>query len=312
MKKLYTVCVFLFCASAIHAQKVKLGIKGKKNDGELLATDPIFPNNKNHFKNIPFTLKAGQGVVFYMQTMAFSPYLILLSNDGKYFGTQRIKEAENGKETRVSFFAMKKLYDDANIFIPADTAFRVLFTSVEENATGKYSFGYKLLDSAQMEYSEDYSFCDRLHYLINQWQVDWDLIPESAFNPITRPGKITKYTLMPDKTGSSLATGTGVVGASGMDEKASYYETMFSSSTDKGGTFYGKIISDIQKCLGETNWVFETEESQDNIRNHKRDISYFYMKGAAKDQPHASFKVIWNVPLKPDALFQYEVQLIFN
>ncbi len=95
---------------------------------------------------------------------------------------------------------------------------------------------------------------------------------------------------------------------------------MFRSSTDKdkGSAFYLQVVNDIKQCLEDKNWVFESASELKQNQNYSSDldyarhISYFNMKGAAKDQPKASFKVIWNVPLKPNEIFQYEVLLIFK
>lgn len=327
MKKLFILCLFIisFCFSALHAQKVNLGIKGKKSEGELLTTNPKFSNVSRYYKNIPFDLKAGQGIVFFMQTTAFTPVVLLLGKDGKAFGTQRELKTEKdtkAKEARVAFIAQTEYFPGSKMLIPADSSFQVIFTSLEDNATGKFSFGFKLIDSAQMDYSGDNSFCDRLNYLINHWQTEWDLIPESAWTPVAHPGNFTKFTLMPDKTGSSLTTGTGWIESTItiMAEKVSYYERMFQSSTDKGkgSAFYEQVVNDIKQCLGDKNWVFESgsevkqEQNYNSILNYARHISYFNMKGASKDQPKASFKIIWNAPLKPNEAFPYEVLLIFK
>ena len=310
MKRLFIHCLSLVSFFSINAQLPKLGIKGKHSESELLSTDLKFSNTNRYYHAIPFTLKAGEAVVFYMQSNSFTPLVTLISTDRKYFGTFKALETKNGKEARVAFIAQRELYPDSKIFSPHDTSFQVVFTSNEENITGKYSFGYKLIDSSQMIYHESSSFCARLYYLINQWAADWDLIPESMFNPVPHPGKITKFVLVPDIYGSSLYTGTGAIGPSIMDDKASYSEIMYSSSTDRGQDFFVKMVKDIKECLGETNWVFETETKDDD--EAKREIQYFYLKGGAKDQPHQSFKVIWSRPFEINALYKYEVQLIFN
>ncbi len=189
----------------------------------MLTTNPKFSDDKHYYKKMPFDLKAGQGIVFFMQCTAFTPLVVLMGKNGINFGTQR--ELKTGKDTkakeaRVAFIGQTESLPGSKWLIPADSSFLVIFTSVEENATGKFSFGFKLIDSAQMNYSEDNSFCDRLNYLINHWQAEWDLMPESAWNAFARPDNYTKYTLMPNKTGLSLYTGSGRIEGDIMDEKS--------------------------------------------------------------------------------------------
>jgi hypothetical protein len=181
---------------------------------------------------------------------------------------------------------------------------------MEDNATGKFVYGYKLIDSLQMVYHESYSFCDRLYFLINHWLANWDLIPESVFNPFPSQYNLTKCTLMPDTTGSSLITGTGVFGTHITDKKVSYSEVMFQSTTEYGEAFYGQVVKNIDECLRETKWDFESEEINDD--KYTRYISHFYKNGVSRDKPHTSINVTWKKPYKADIIHQYEVVLEFN
>ncbi len=306
--------ILLFCCFCTQAQPVKLGIKGQKSEAELITTSPKFNDANRYYKNVPFTLKAGQGIVFIMQSAAFTPLVFLMGKDGKTFGTQRIFETDNGKEARVSFIAQKDLYGrpKLDIPVPGDSSFQVVFTSQEDNATGKFMYGFKLIDSSQMIF-DDNSFCSRLFYLINHWQAGWDILPQSVLNPVPNSG-ISDFCLLPSKElfsnrYASISKDFRDKERPYLSTKRSYKETLLSSTAGEASEFYTKVVDDIKNCLGEKNWVFEAEVKEDNIYGTMH-ISYFFVKGSVKDQPLASFKIVRRIPTS-DA-YKNEIQLVFD
>src|SRR5438034_886556 len=143
MKKLFLLFFSLLLLSpAIPAQTVRLGVAQQGSKGELASTDPV--NGKQHFKTWPVPLKKGWGVVFFMQSSSFTPFTVLANSEGDFFGEKNLKDIPGGKEARVSFKA------------PADTSVTVIFSSAEDNKTGSFSFGYRILDSSQMQFNENY------------------------------------------------------------------------------------------------------------------------------------------------------------
>lgn len=307
--------LLLYCCITTQAQPVKLGIKGQKSEAELLTTGPKFNDANRYFKNVPFTLKAGQGIVFIMQSTAFTPLVFLTGRDGKAFGTQRVFETDNAKEARVSFIAQKNLYGGPklDIPVPADSSFQVVFTSQEDNATGKFTYGFKLIDSSQMVF-DDNSFCSRLYYLINHWQAGWDILPESIMNPVPNSG-ISNFCLLPSKElfsnrYASISRDFRDKERPYRDTKRSYKEILLSSSSAEASEFYTKMTDDIKNCLGEKNWTFETEVKLDNSLHKTEHISYFYTKGATKDQRQASFKIVRTVPMND--VYKNEILLVFD
>jgi hypothetical protein len=101
--------------------------------GELVLSDPL--SGKRYHKASPISLKKGEAVLFTMKSSAFKPYIL--------FGTNQATMVmgnlnESGTESKATFHA------------PADTSFFVIFTSMEENKTGKFSYGYKLLKAEQV------------------------------------------------------------------------------------------------------------------------------------------------------------------
>ena len=309
---------------------MNLGIKGKKSEGELLTTNPKFLNVSRYYKDMPFDLKAGQGIVFFMQTTAFTPLVVLIGKDGKTFGTQRELKTEKDKkekEARVAFIAHNRYDFDSLSFYAADSSFRVFFTSVEENATGKFTYGYKLIDAAQMTYDSDSAFfCQRLSFLINHWQADWDIIPESTWSSYTpNTSSVTDLCLLPAmsfKTFNRSGNRWGDLSRYSDDGKGTYSETLYSSpDANDRLKFFTKIVGDIKQCLDEKSWVFEegTQHQYGDVwENFKyvtkmivKDawlVSYFYRRGAIKDQKLASFKIMIGLE-KKDAK---DVVLIFN
>ena len=301
-KSFYCFFIFLLFCLATHAQKAKLGLVSESAAGELLATDPL--NNKQHYKSMSYTLKAGQGIVFYMQSSAFTHSIISTGKDGLQIGAYDIPEKGKGQEATVALTAFRKKYPN---YFPADTTVYIYFSSIEENATGKFNYGYILLDSSQMLYDEKGPLCNRLIYLINQWQAGWCVIPTMLHTFEPRGGGkhgAINYGLMPDKWG----------GFSGhkLDINCSYEEILFESPTDNGLVFYQKLVAEVRQCLGDKEWVFKTEIKEDKILKEKYTISLFQIKGSAKGQALTQFMLVRVVPEKPEKYNPYEVILLFN
>ena len=312
MKKLFLFCLFLASFFTNNAQLPKLGIKRVRTEGELLATDPMFTDAKRHYQTKPFDLKAGQGIVFFMQSTAFTPYITLMGKDGKTFGMQRPLKTENCKEARVAFAGIKELYLNSKIFDPGDSSFQLVLTSAEDNATGKFTYGFKLIDSAQMIYDHgEHSFCKRLYYLINQWQADWDIIPNSVFDsylPHSNDHELTDFCLFPSKNLFEFKSAS--LNPDYLDKNCTYNETLFDSSWGVEALFfYSDIVDEIKKCLGEKNLVFEEKTGGGEDIFEERRTSYFYFRGAGKDQKGASFKVVYTHPVDKE---NTRVVLIFD
>ena len=156
----------LICYSS-PAQKAKLGPVSENAAAELLATDPV--NNKHYYRSMSYTLKAGHGIVFYMQSSAFTPSILSTGKDGSQIGAYDLPEKGKGQEATVAINAFNKVFPK---YFPVDTTVNVFFSSVEENATGKFNYGYILLDSLQMLYDEKGLFVTGLFILsINGRQV---------------------------------------------------------------------------------------------------------------------------------------------
>ena len=320
MKKVFILCLCIASFFTINGQLPKLGIKKSKTEWELVATDPKFADVSHFYKTRPFTLKAGQGVVFFMQSTAFIPYITLMGKDGKTFGIQRPLKTENGKEARVAFACIAKLYPYSRFFVPGgDSSFQIIFTSQEENATGKFTCGYQLIDSVQMIYDDDKnSFCSRLYYLINHWQADWDILPASLWEEDGFPSDAQDEKLT--ETDQCLIPGNGTkfgsintsywdYNSNNNDYNCTYSEILYDSSwSEKAALLYSDIVNQIKKCIADKMWVFEEEKDTKDSKYGETYTSYFYIRGAAKDRKSASFKIIYTHPIKENA----RVVLIFD
>ena len=262
------------------------------DSSNLLSTDN--KNQNRYYKELPITLKKGMGAVFNMETNAFKPYLILYSpGDGKSFGVPKITNENNGNRMSISFTA------------PADTTFYLIFSSNEENVTGKFYYGYSILDASQMTFSNDFSLCQKLGYLITQWQADWDLLPTSVEHHWDTKDPSSSYDCR--VTNNTLLKGSNTV------INSQYKEILFSSKDNLAVMeFYSKICDDIAACLGE-DWESKSENIEERISSYfeeKRSytVTHFFIKGA-KGQPYKNFEV-YRKQVGLNLL--YEVQLVFN
>jgi len=259
-----------------------------------------------------FSVKAGSGKVFIMQSAAFTPRIVMTDKAGKLIGSYHNPEKGKGQEATVALNAFNGM--NYPKFFPEDITFSVFFTSGEQNATGKYNFGYLMLDSLQMIYDENGPLCNRLVYLINQWQAGWNIIPATKSNPKPRYSYFTECGLIPKKP-KSLADNLAVVGHFReylLDKTKSYAETILESVTDNGSAVYDKLTGEIKQCLGDNDWVFKTEVTEDKLLDNKIFISSFQLKGTAKDQERTILRISRVVPKNVSEFNQYKVLLNFN
>ena len=299
MKKLFTVLVLIILSFDIKiiAQKVILGVASQNASSELLSTDPITGNQ--HYRGTTFPMKKGQACLIFMSSANFKPRVAIASSSGMIAPV-------SGKET--------DSLAEITWIAPVDTSVVVYFTSVENNKTGKFNYGFRLIDSSQIIFKDDYSTCDRLTYLINHWQMDWMLVPTEIKHGI--------YKTFPYVNSDYYSFKNTLLSTSGSVYIDKYQEKMFSMPEDadqakeKTIEFYKKIRTDIKSCLDNNKWTIETDligEFQLSGTTYG-DMALpittnFILKGAVKDQKLQSFKIVMNPPFikRP-----YEVLLIFN
>ncbi len=278
----------------VSAQSVNLGALGESRESELNSSDPYSDNR--YYKARTFSLKKGQGVLFTMSSTEFKPYVMLASG----FGSSVMgKLNQAGTESRITYMA------------ESDTTFYLIHTSGEENKTGKYSFDYKTLDAAQLYYKEDFSSCDRLYYLINQWCLDWELIPQHTETQpnINKPEGPLVEIIKTQRT--YMKNNEGII-------NNGYDEILYSAPNDMDGTFrqhYDQVCNEIKECLSPAEWIIGTELKKANpLYVFDSEITTFTLQQGDKKYP--SFKIILKTPVlsslsKTTADYYYQVILRF-
>ncbi len=296
MHKIHIVFLNIFLVSILntHAQSVNIGATGEARESELVQTDPYSDNR--HYKARTFTIRKGQGVLFTMKSEEFKPFVVLAAAAGSSV-LGKLNEA--GTESRISFIA------------DSDTTFYLVHTSAEENKTGKYSFDYKILDAPQMYFDDNFSSCDRLYYLINQWFLDWEAIPQYTFKQanLNDPKAPLVEAIRTKRTYQKLNEGVINNG---------YEELLFSMPKDSNEVvrkYYDNICNEIKQCLNPGEWIFESEIKKANpLYVFDSDITTFTLMDGGKKYP--CFKIILKKPVltslsKTTPDYYYQVLLRF-
>jgi hypothetical protein len=281
-------CLLYYCSSAqlTEAQRVgKLNITTENKTGELLATDPLI-GGKLYYKAAPISLKKGMGAVFFMQSNAFIPLIFLLTPQGKEFGTPGSRASKEGQEATISFIA------------DSDTSFYVMLTSGQENKTGSFTYGFRILNPDQMIFNKNFNACQKIDYLINHWQLNWELISTTKESD---EYKATAHTL----AGEGSATITG-----GYQEKI-YTGTDTSSAMAK--FHYDKFCGIVEACISPAVWITQAEKKETTgLISTTHYITHFFLKGAKPDEAKKSFKMIRKLQWTVLGNAEVEVLLIFN
>ncbi len=288
MKKQSFLFLFLLTAILSQSQKVKLEMVGETISLQLASTDPV--NEKHYYKTVPISMKKDEVVVFVMTSKDFTPISALYTAKGGLIKTAELKNStKDGREAVVSFIADR------------DTSFILYLSSTEENKTGSFLYTYKVPSPEQLVFSSDYTFCDRLNYLINHWQLYWEMIGREG-NPFASL-LITDETDDPPRkieTNQTLVPGNKADITYGYTEKL--YEdpadvALLITDTDKKYanelktelmSQYNKFCRDILACLDKNMWGVEKEEAHTIFTD---EATHFILKGAVKNEPLKNFRV---------------------
>jgi len=286
--------ILLVSILSTQAQSVNIGATGEARESELVPSDPFSDNR--YYKARTFTIKKGQGVLFTMKSTEFKPYIVLAAAAGSSV-LGKLNEA--GTESRIAYTA------------ESDTTFYLVHTSAEENKTGKYSFDYKILDAPQMYFDDNFNSCDRLYYLINQWFLDWEAIPQYTFmqGNINDPKAPLVEAIRTKRTYQKLNEAVINNG---------YEELLFSIPRDSNEVmrkYYDNICTEIKQCLNPAEWIFESEIKKANpLYVFDSDITTFTLVDGGKKYP--CFKIILKKPVlsslsKTTPDYYYQVLLRF-
>jgi hypothetical protein len=310
--KIITSCLLLGAMLSCHsakAQKVQLGTSSEHAKGELKAADPVM--DKRHYGSLTLTIKAGSGILLYMHATGFTPSIFVFGTNNEPAGYSSNPKAGEGSEAYVAINAFEKR---SFTFYPRDTAINIFFTSAEEGATGKFDYGFYLLDSMQMVYKQKGSTCDRISYLINQWQAWWLLIPHSIDYESPRGYmSLVDRCFYPVKDyNKGLGSGYIGIGERLGELRSTYTETIFNSMTNNGAKFYDSVVAEIKTCLGKEQWEYATTtEEPSRLVSEKKVITTFHVKGAGKNDIRSTFALTRIIPNKVDDQNPYKVLLIF-
>ena len=290
MKKQSLLFLFLLVALLSQSQKVKLGMDGETSSQLLVSTDPV--NEKHYYKSMPVSMKKDEAVVFVMTSKDFTPILALYTEKSELIKTAELKSStKDGKEAVVSFNAYR-----------GDTSYILYLSSAEENKTGNFLYTYKVPSAEQLVFSQDYSFCDRLNYLINHWQLYWELIGREVnlFSNLLITDDLT------DDIPRKIVTNQTLVPGNKADITYGYTEKLYADPTDAALLItdtdkkyaneiktelmlqYHKFCRDILACLDKNMWNVEKEEAPTIFKDK---ATHFILKGAENDEPHKSFTV---------------------
>ena len=289
MKKQSLLFLFLLIVILSQSQKVKLEMIGETTPLQLVSTDPV--NEKHYYKTVPVSMKKDEAVVFVMTSKDFTPISALYTVKSELIKTAVLKgSTKDGREAVLSFRAYR------------DTSFILYLSSTEENKTGNFLYTYKVPSDEQLVFSQDYSFCDRLNYLINHWQLYWEMIGREVNlftnllitdDPIDDPPRkiVTNQTLVPGNKADITNGYTEKLYADPTDV------ALLITDTDKKYaneiktelmSTYNKFCSDILTCLDKNMWSVEKEEAPTIFKDK---ATHFILKGAANNEPHKSFTV---------------------
>lgn len=293
MKKSFiSIFLILFFYTIAHTQ-VRIGYETENAEGELLQTDSLA--GLQYYKAYYFTMKKGEGILFTMSSDAFKPHIILATANSDIIAVA--KERGKQSESKLVFIA------------PADTSFYVIFTSVEDKKTGKFKMSRKTLDASQMKINDNFSICDRFSFLINHWQLEWELMPGKISNTSDELYKQWWPNLYFNTT-NALQKGDEA------EVKTFYTETLFTKENDRGNEaekFYEHISKTLTTCLDTAMWRVEKEPLSTYWL--KNDIEtahiYFIMKGGERGQKQKSIDIMLTIP-KQKAGNYSKVQLFFN
>ena len=304
MKKLFAISFCCLALTVTDGQQLKDIIQPNKfrykidsAASELAVTDPLI--EKQHYKTVNTSLKKGQAAVFFMHSSAFKPYVLLMTQKLVKIG-QAVVNQDGTAECWLN--------------ADRDTSFIVILTSAEENKTGKFSYGYKLMNPDLIDLDSKANFCDRFSFLMNHWALEWRFMPtqfgfyfdiDEQMENKNAPADYTatKYTLMGDR--ARLVQGF-------------YQEILHSDyrdSTISAADFYKKMNKDIQACLDMDNWTIEEEKKEAPYNNGTMSIYYefthFYRKGSQKGNHLSSFMIVheWGSFL---SMHGSKVTLVFN
>ena len=269
MKNLY----FLFLAGLainLTAQNSLLWPEEFESANKLDITDVTFESGQ-FYKLSDITLKAGEGVFLYMMASTFVPQLYTTDVAQQNWGFG--KNSEFGTEINVSYLP---------VIAKNDTVINVVYSSVDKSVTGDFAYGFRKLSPAQMQFDTMNSYCDKLTFLINNWQCWWELVSLEDFYPTWgHPNKTSDISLV--YKGSVFMR---------RDYLTSYSEILLiGNNITIAKDYYDEIIANTISCLSPAEWDITTSQTNLVEGVNKSQTTQFTIKGSEFGQITRSFEI---------------------
>lgn len=157
--------ILCITSSFVNAQSITLG-PVEANDTSSLTTSDDKLQEGNYYKYFSINLKAGDGLLVYMESSSFIPFVTLINEDTTGFVQGWIEQIKS--DVFGSYINFTTL---------ADTTVFILLTSKESYQTGTFRYVVKQFSGDQLFYDKQMPDCRKLVYLLNQWNADWKMFP---------------------------------------------------------------------------------------------------------------------------------------
>lgn len=267
MKKMLTVCYVVLTCLGMNTKafsQIPMGAYTAEQKAYINAEDPTMTDGRN-FKNLPVTMKKGEGAMFYMRAVLFEPQIYIIDNAQVNWRQGDAVVGSDGITSSILILIADK-----------DTSFNVIFTSTLVGSGGEFVYGMRQLDATQMTVPAENDFCGRITYMINHWQCMWYLMDGTD----DYYGKTFDFSLLPDNSFE-------------LDDYFVAREDVYALESSAEAQAKGaELIENIKKCLDMNAWETQKDYILSDIDGVEYFTTYFNIKGATNEAFMMSFAVI--------------------
>ncbi len=268
------VSSLMLISAAAFSQNITLGFNMQENNGELLSNDPTFDDGR-HYKNLTFSMKAGESVLLYMVAATFNPAIYAVDTNMQNWVLGH-NETLNGNYASVLWFQADR-----------DTSFFVVYSSATTGQSGNFIYGFRNLKSDQQDYTKAASNCDRLYYLINNWQLFMGFLASPTGETTGLRDCVTTY--IPGDTAT-------------ISNMSSYNEYLYVGVD--GEKAYTQYVTEINSCMNAEQWNISEESFLEEITGTSYLTTFFTVPNAINGQALNSFSIGWESdPLGNDKVY---------
>lgn len=265
---------FMLFTVVAFSQNITLGFNMQENNGELLSNDPTFDDGR-HYKNLTFTMKAGESVLLYMVAATFNPAIYAVDTNMQNWVLGH-NETLNGNYASVLWIKSDR-----------DTSFFVVYSSATTGQSGNFIYGYRNVQANQQDFTKATTNCDRLYYLINNWQLFMGFLASPSGETTGLRDCITTY--VPGDTAT-------------ISNMSSYNEYLYIGID--GEQAYTQYVAEIKSCMDANQWNITEESFLEEITGTSYLTTFFTVPGAVNGQALNSFSIGWESdPLGNDKVY---------